>query len=474
MTTSVKMALMVRHCGPREGTGARHQGLKGTARTADDHDVGEEGTVRITDADWAEARASVRTTARGTTVGGIGFVLLATFAGVVISAALVPGLTGVSRAFVAAGVAGALMLPLLLGVAGMAKRRAVRSGAEQAAQGRAMEGEARRRNFEARLSRALEMADDESAAFDVVERAMHTSAPDAPVELLLADNSHAHFARVVVSAPDGTAPGCPVDSPDSCVAGRRAQTQVFADSEALDACPMLRGRERGRCSGVCVPVSIMGRTVGVVHATGPVGEPLDDGEVASLQTLANQAGNRVGMIRVMAETQLQASTDGLTGLVNRRSLENRMRQLRAEGTDFALVMADLDHFKALNDTHGHEAGDRALRVFSETLRQELRADDMGCRYGGEEFALVLPSADLYEAVEAVERIRTALADVTGHGDTPTFTASFGIAQSSDANGAEDLVQRADRALFAAKDAGRDRICLDGHTTPMATTLTALG
>ena len=151
------------------------------------------------------------------------------------------------------------------------------------------------------------------------------------------------------------------------------ETQVFPDSEDLDACPMLRGRERGRCSGVCVPVSIMGRTVGVVHATGPVGEPLDDDAVAALQTLANQAGNRVGMLRVMAETQLQASTDGLTGLVNRRSLENRMRQLRAEGTDFAVVMADLDHFKMLNDTHGHEAGDRALRIFSETLRHELRS-----------------------------------------------------------------------------------------------------
>jgi diguanylate cyclase (GGDEF)-like protein len=176
----------------------------------------------------------------------------------------------------------------------------------------------------------------------------------------------------------------------------------------------------------------------------------------------------------MAETQLQASTDGLTGLVNRRSLENRMRQLRAEGTDFALVMADLDHFKVLNDTFGHEAGDRALRIFSETLRHELRADDMACRYGGEEFALVLPSADLYEAVEAVERIREALAGVTGRGDAPIFTASFGIAQASNAENADDLVQRADRALFDAKDAGRDRICLDGHTTPVATSLAALG
>ncbi len=102
-----------------------------------------------------------------------------------------------------------LTLPLLLGVAGMAKRRAVESGSEQVAQERAMRGDAKRREFETRLSRALEMADDEVGAFDVVGRAMRSLAPDDPVELLLADNSHAHLERVVVSAPDDAAPGLP-------------------------------------------------------------------------------------------------------------------------------------------------------------------------------------------------------------------------------------------------------------------------
>jgi diguanylate cyclase (GGDEF)-like protein len=335
-----------------------------------------------------------------------------------------------------------------------------------------MRSDAGRREFESRLSRALEMSDGEDDAFDVIGRAMRAAVPDAPAELLLADNSHAHLARVVVVGDD--APGCPVDSPDSCVACRRAQTQVFHDSESLDACPMLRGRERGRCSGVCVPVSIMGRTVGVVHATGPVGAPLDDDAVQAVQTLANQAGNRLGMLRVMAETQLQASTDGLTGLVNRRSLENRVRRLRADGNDFAFVMADLDHFKVLNDTYGHEAGDRALRIFSESLRLELRADDTACRYGGEEFAIVLPGIDVHGAVEVTERIRHALATTSGRGDAPAFTASFGIAHSTDASDLDDLVQRADRAMFSAKAAGRDRICLDGHATPVVSGLSAIG
>src|SRR5262249_11944419 len=170
-----------------------------------------------------------------------------------------------------------------------------------------------------------------------------------------------------------TDPGCPVASPDECVAARRAQTQVFPDSENLDACPMLRGREHGRCSGVCVPVSIMGRTVGVLHSVGAPGAPMDDEQVQRLQTIANFSGNRLGMLRVMAETHLQAATDGLTGLVNRRSLENSLRHMANEGTEYTFVMADLDHFKQLNDSHGHETGDRALRVFADTLRKELRA-----------------------------------------------------------------------------------------------------
>jgi diguanylate cyclase (GGDEF)-like protein len=139
----------------------------------------------------------------------------------------------------------------------------------------------------------------------------------------------------------------------------------------------------------------------------------------------------------------------------------------------SLVMADLDHFKSLNDAHGHEAGDRALRIFSEALRHALRSDDVACRYGGEEFAVLLSKTDAGNAVDIVQRIRSRLAQGVAHGDAPTFTASFGIAHSSDAADLEDLVLRADRAMFAAKAAGRDRVCLDGHEMPVATTLAAI-
>jgi diguanylate cyclase (GGDEF)-like protein len=430
--------------------------------------------ARLSDEDLAEARDLTRRGTRGVVPALVTIIGIASMGGGALVAAVL-GTAGIFETAVACGFAGALVgFPLIVAVAAFTVKRGRQMSVETIVRERVMQGEARRREFETRLARALEMADDEVAAFDVIGRAMRTVASEAPIELLIADNSHAHLERVVVSQPgDATGRGCPVDSPDGCVAARRAQTQVFHDSDDLDSCPMLRGRDRGRCSGVCVPVSIMGRTVGVVHATGDADRPLGDDEVAALQTLANQAGNRVGMLRVMAETQLQASTDGLTGLVNRRSLENRVRHLRSEGTAYALVMADLDHFKALNDAYGHETGDRALRIFSEVLRGALRADDLACRYGGEEFAIVLPGVDVHQAVEAVQRIREALDDETGRGDTPTFTASFGIACSEDAEGFDDLVHRADAALFAAKDAGRNRICLDGHATPLAPMLSAL-
>src|SRR5439155_27019656 len=116
----------------------------------------------------------------------------------------------------------------------------------------------------------------------------------------------------------------------------------------------------------------MGRSLGVLHATGHEGAPLDAEQVAQLTTLATQAGARIGTVRAFEKTQLQASTDSLTGLTNRRKLEQQLRGLIKQRHLFALALADLDHFKLLNDRYGHEAGDRALRFFAQVAGQELR------------------------------------------------------------------------------------------------------
>ncbi len=437
--------------------------------------MGEQPKENFTPADMTEARTAVRRGVQGLVVTLLGIV---TVTGL-LAGAITTAMWGDMPVVVASLAVGAVSLvvggPLVLALRAVTQRRGLGIALEAAVQSRVMESEARRREFEARLGRALEMAGDEVAAYDTIRRAFGSAIPGTRVDLLLADNSHAHLERVVSVTPESGEdnPGCPVTSPDECVAARRAQSQVFLSSEELDACPLLRDRGGDPFSAVCVPVSIMGRTVGVVHAMDPVGDPLDEEDVDSLQVLANQSGNRLGMLRIMAETQLQASTDGLTGLMNRRNLENRARVLRSGGADFALVMADLDRFKSLNDAHGHESGDRALRVFAEVLREGIRAEDYACRYGGEEFVILLPGAEVHEAIEVMERVRESLARTTRRGDVPSFTASFGIAHTSEAVDFDDLLLRADRALFAAKDAGRDCICIDGHTMAVAPNLTAI-
>lgn len=320
--------------------------------------------------------------------------------------------------------------------------------------------EAGRHQFANSLQDALEMVETEDQALGVVQRALGEIAP-APGELLLADSSRAHLRRVVEAVPADAAgpPSCPVATPWSCPAVRRGQTLRFASSEVLASCPKLRDRPEGPCSATCVPVSVLGTPVGVLHVTGVDGETRSEEEVISLEGLAMQAGARIGVLRAMSRTQLQASTDSLTGLLNRRALEEEVRRLHDEAAPYAVTMADLDEFKRLNDTFGHETGDRALRLFAKTLRDAVRDIDVVCRYGGEEFVVVFPHCSLVEAAAIVHRVREGLAHAVAGGEVPAFTASFGLADSTLASDFEGIAQLADTALYRAKQAGRNRLVI---------------
>jgi diguanylate cyclase (GGDEF)-like protein len=336
--------------------------------------------------------------------------------------------------------------------------RQATEAARTANQGAAQrEAQAKRQEFESRLSNAMDMAEDESEVIDVIERSMAATLPTSAAELLLADNSHAHLLRMASTSPAGDAPGCGVSSPDHCPAARRSQVQEFTNSDALDACPKLRGRAQGAVSAVCVPVSIMGRTVGVLHAVGEADRAFAPSQITELGTLANQAGARIGLLRVMADTQLQAATDSLTGLLNRRSFERKLTALRATEPTVALAMADLDHFKTLNDTYGHDTGDRALRLFADVLRGSFREHDLLCRQGGEEFLIALPACTAEAARRGLEGVRERLDAALTVAGLPQFTVSIGVIDSSAKEGLPDLTARADAAMFAAKKAGRNQV-----------------
>jgi diguanylate cyclase (GGDEF)-like protein len=318
-----------------------------------------------------------------------------------------------------------------------------------------LRADATREAFGSQLVEALEMADTEPEAHEAITRAMGFIAADLPMELLLADSSRAQLERAAKHAVAG-APGCSVESPFSCLAVRRGNPLTFPDSEALNACARLRGRDCGPVSAVCVPLTFMGRSLGVLHTTGPQHEPPTGEQIGKLTTLGIQAGARIGTVRAFERTQKQASTDSLTGLPNRRSLEAFVSNLGRTRVEYALAMIDLDHFKALNDTHGHHAGDRALVTFAEVLRKILRRGDFAARWGGEEFTLVMPGATSAPAVLVIDRLRVELAETLRAAGSVAFTLSAGIADTTMTREFEQLVHIADEALYLAKGAGRNR------------------
>ncbi|HKU15745.1 MAG TPA: diguanylate cyclase [Steroidobacteraceae bacterium] len=308
--------------------------------------------------------------------------------------------------------------------------------------------------FATQLMQALDMADDEADIRGVVGRAMTQAGSTLQMELLLADAASGALQRAVEHPLNGAA-GCSVDSVSGCVAVRRGTPVVFDDSNALNACPRLQGRPCGPVSAVCVPIGFMGRSLGVLHAANASRKTPSEQQVALLTALGTQTGNRIGTVRAFERTHMHAYTDALTGLSNRRALEQIIETL-GSATPYAVTIADLDHFKRLNDTHGHEAGDRALRMFADVLRRCVRQGDLAARWGGEEFAIVFPRASAAQAAEVVARIRAELADVVLVSNALPVTASFGIADSTMGATFDEILRAADTALYHSKNSGRDR------------------
>jgi diguanylate cyclase (GGDEF)-like protein len=225
-----------------------------------------------------------------------------------------------------------------------------------------------------------------------------------------------------------------------------------------------------------VPLLYQGSYVGLLLVQGDGSRIWADNELLLLHTVADQLTVAVNQAHLFAQLQVQALNDGLTGCYNRRAFEmqlerdlhlaTRMRQ------PLSLIMLDADNFKKINDECGHDTGDSALQIMAENLRAELRAFDSAARFGGDEFAVILPQADLEGAMLVAERLRKRMSEteIPGYG---FMSASFGLATfPTHASSRDTLVVAADRALYNSKTRGRNQVSIPPESDADGTFLDA--
>ncbi len=213
------------------------------------------------------------------------------------------------------------------------------------------------------------------------------------------------------------------------------------------------------------PLATTGSRFGVVGIVGRAEDPFSEEDRETAGILLNQASALLDLSLLNLKQQKLAMIDPLTGLYNRRhfdeTLANELERAQRQEVSCGLILLDVDHFKNLNDTHGHEAGDRALRALSGRVSRSVRKIDRVCRFGGEEIAVILPDCDQKEAIHVAERVRQAVAEREFVVDTDVavpITVSLGVsAYPAPTVTMSGILKSADTALYRAKQKGRNRV-----------------
>ncbi|WP_157271337.1 diguanylate cyclase [Azohydromonas aeria] len=262
---------------------------------------------------------------------------------------------------------------------------------------------------------------------------------------------------------------CAVMAPSACWGLRLGQVHRSGGSAAELRCLHCHPAPANTAEvRLCLPLTAYGEVLGLMHVQGVSASVQDDETASSMEAMARaiaeQAALSLSNAKLRQTLRDQSIKEPLTGLFNRRYMEETLRRelLRAQRNDMcvSVVMMDLDHFKKINDTYGHPVGDAVLCRAAQYIASVLRASDVACRWGGEEFALVLMDCDRDAAMVKAQQLCDGLRNLTvlQDGHAINVTASFGVASSStDAQEPEGLVAAADHALYTAKRAGRDRV-----------------
>ena len=215
---------------------------------------------------------------------------------------------------------------------------------------------------------------------------------------------------------------------------------------------------------MCIPLVSFGQTLGVLALDSAKADAFRDGDQQSLESVADICATAIQNAHYVDRVKQLAYLDGLTGIFNRRFFELRIMEeierARRGGAGMAVIMADIDQFKRLNDEFGHVLGDEVLRQVSSLFHQQLRKIDVVCRYGGEEFGILLTQVNAQQALSVAEKLRKIVESWPFPGVPRTVTISAGAAAFPEHGKTRDeLVRAADSALYAAKQAGRNRVCL---------------
>ena len=312
---------------------------------------------------------------------------------------------------------------------------------------------------QAEFADTLQIASGEDEAHQLLQRQLERALP-ASAAVVLNRNNSADRLEAVTPLPAGspltrTLRGA---GPHSCLAVRSGRTHCeLAGRAALLSCPVCAA-----CPGAssCVPLTVGGEVIGSVLLNRAA--PFNEAENQRIRESVSQAAPVLANLRNLAVAEIRAATDGLTGLPNKRAVTDTLKRMFAQasttGTALSLLLIDLDHFKRINDQHGHPVGDEVLANVGATVRGALRNWDFAGRNGGEEFTIILPGADVPAALEVAERVRSAIGEIRLPGAELSVTASVGVAAFPDhARTPERLERLADSALYLAKRQGRNRV-----------------
>jgi len=213
-----------------------------------------------------------------------------------------------------------------------------------------------------------------------------------------------------------------------------------------------------------VPLICQDRVVGVLNLADKMhGDSFDREDIALIELFGQLVGASIGNIKLFEKIQRQATTDGLTTLVNHKTfyevLEKELWRSRRYGGQISLIMVDIDNLKKINDAYGHRAGDKVIREISRRIKECIRQIDTAARYGGDEFAVILPNTSLNDAVVVAERMVDTVArcSISWKKDQIPVSISVGLGQYDADTNPEDITSRSDQALYTAKQAGKNTV-----------------